>query len=84
LIRGGDALETLSENLDKIMESAGRFSQAFINATEVAVPHNLGRNPTVTILDDSRAEVDARVVHTDVNNLTVFMNQPLSGTVFCS
>lgn len=44
------------------------------------VAHNLGKYPSVTVLDGFNSEVAGEVTHTDINNLIINFNGGFSGT----
>jgi hypothetical protein len=60
------------------------YTQPFSVTDTVAVPHNLGKYPAVTVMDSAGDQVDGDVVFTDLNNLTVSFSAPFSGTVTCN
>lgn len=59
-----------------------RFDQPGVSDTWV-ITHNLGRNPTTTVLDSASRVVVADVRHTSLNALTVNLSAPMSGAVLC-
>lgn len=46
------------------------------------VTHNLGRYPSVTVIDTLGNEVEAEIMHSNMNSLTVSWNGSLEGYVF--
>lgn len=69
--------EALSHNLTPL-----RFDHPGVASTWV-IQHNLGRNPTATVLDSSSRVVVADVRHLDENTLAVYLSAPASGSVIC-
>lgn len=51
-------------------------------ALEWTVAHNLGKFPSVTIVDSAGSEVEAAVRHNDANNLTVTFTAAMSGSLY--
>lgn len=64
------------------------YSQSFTNASTVSVTHNLGKIPSVVILNTSTGKrIYGEVVYDilDITNkLTVNFNEPLTGQVVCN
>ena len=48
----------------------------------IGVEHGLGKKPAVTILDVAGNEVEANVVHIDLNNATITWSEYFTGKVF--
>ncbi len=59
------------------------FALDFTSANPVVVTHNLGFRPGVTVLLADE-EVDADVIHSSANQLTVTFAGPRTGSVVCS
>jgi hypothetical protein len=47
------------------------------------VNHNLGTKPLTSVLSSGGLEIEALVLHTTVNQLTVQLNSPFTGQVIC-
>ncbi len=47
------------------------------------VTHGLGYRPAVELLDAGGSEIDAQVVHLNVNQLQVFLSTPIAGQARC-
>ena len=60
------------------------YTQAFSVSASVAVAHNLGKYPAVTVMDSAGDECEGDVAFSDLNNLTVNFSAPFSGTVTCN
>jgi hypothetical protein len=60
------------------------YSQAFSSASVVTVTHNLGKYPSVTVLDSAGDECEGDVDQLTGNQLTVTFSAPFSGTVYCN
>ena len=48
------------------------------------VAHNLGKYPSVTVIDSAGTTVVGSVTHLDANSLTVAFSAPFSGTAHCN
>jgi hypothetical protein len=48
------------------------------------VEHNLGKFPSVTVVDSGRNEVHGDVVHDNVNQLTLYFGAEFSGKAVCN
>lgn len=46
------------------------------------IPHNLGKIPSVTVIDGSGNRVHGDVTYTDLNNLTITFNTAFAGTAY--
>jgi len=61
------------------------YEQGFINTTSVVVTHNLGKYPTVVLLDSGTSqEFYGTVTHNNTNQCTVTWSGLASGTVYCN
>lgn len=60
------------------------FTQSFTSTTSVTVNHNLGKYPSVTVIDSAGDECEGLVDHISVNSLTVSFSAAFSGTVICN
>ena len=49
-------------------------------ATVWNVTHNLGKYPSVTVLDSAREEIEGQVDHLDVNHLNISFSGAVSGS----
>lgn len=58
-------------------------SQGVATATWI-VDHNLGKHPSVTVVDSAGTTVVGSVVHNSSNRLTISFNAAFSGTAFCN
>lgn len=64
------------------LAGGGDLSWEFVQNTPLiswSLPHNMGKQPSVTIKNDSGDEVEAFVNHTDDNNLTITFNVAFQG-----
>ena len=71
-------------NLDWVPIAAGGdltflFTQV-APLTTWTLAHSMGKFPSVTVLDGSGDEIEAKVNHVDNNNLTITFNTATSGT----
>lgn len=53
-----------------------------LSLTSWAIPHNLGKKPSVHVVDSGGNEVEGDVSHTDVNNLTITFSAAISGHAY--
>lgn len=58
------------------------YSQAFSSVSTVVCVHNLGKIPSVTVVDSSGNIVYGDITYTDLNNLTITFNTAFTGTVY--
>lgn len=47
-----------------------------------AVPHALGKHPSVTVVDSAGTEVEGCVTHNNLNQLTIEFSSPFSGKAY--
>lgn len=45
------------------------------------VPHNLNKEPSITIVDGAGVEMEAEVIHNTANQVTIHFNIPTAGQV---
>lgn len=60
------------------------YEVEFTDQTTVTVVHNLGKQPSVTLLDINGEEHDVAVDHIDINTCIVSWNGQLSGKITCN
>lgn len=63
------------------------YTQDFVGVATIVVAHNMGKIPTVAIMDTAGNQIQGDIQYdiSDVNNvLTVTLSSPLSGTVICN
>jgi len=60
------------------------FEQAFTSQSSVTVNHNLGRKPSVTVIDSAGDECIGDVDHLSNNSLVVTFSAAFTGTVLCN
>lgn len=60
------------------------FEQAFSGVSSVTVTHNLGKYPSITIIDSANDEVEGNVEYISTNQLVVSFSAPFSGSVICN
>jgi hypothetical protein len=60
------------------------YVQAFTSVSSLVVPHNLAKQPSVTIVDSSGIECEGDVVHNTINQLTLTFSASFSGNVYCN
>jgi len=63
---------------DKTYSTGSQFHNA---SSQWVINHNLGKNPSVTILSyDTNEQVEAQVTHNSVDSLTITFAEPFAGT----
>lgn len=58
------------------------YTHVFASTTSVVIAHDLGKIPSVTVVDGSGNIVHGDILYTDLNNLTITFNTAFSGTVY--
>jgi hypothetical protein len=58
------------------------YTHVFTSTTSVVIPHNLGKIPSVTVIDGSGNRVHGDITYTDLNNLTITFNTAFAGTAY--
>lgn len=53
----------------------------FTNQTQVVIDHNFGKQPSVTVTDDTGEEIGVEVIHNTINQCTINMSTALSGNI---
>jgi hypothetical protein len=61
--------------------AAGSFTQPFTNQSSVTVNHNLGKRPSVAVIDSASDEVTCDVHHIDLNSLQIVFSASFTGNV---
>jgi len=54
------------------------------NAFAIAIPHNLGYNPNVTVKNSAGDILETGIDYNSINQITLTMAQPFGGTAFLS
>lgn len=60
------------------------FSQAFDTQDTITVTHNLGKQPSVVVVDTAGTVFLAGVQYVNDNVCIVTMNAPTTGTIYCN
>lgn len=60
------------------------YEQSFTNQSSVTVDHNLGKFPSVTVIDTANDEVEGSVDHISINQVIVSFSASFSGKVVCN
>lgn len=60
------------------------YEQSFSSQSVVIVDHNLGRKPSVTVVDSAGDECEGDIVWDSENSLTLTFSAPFSGLVICN
>ena len=58
------------------------YSEAFTSSASWVINHNLGKIPSVTVIDNSGNTIHGDAAYTDLNNLTITFNTAFAGTVY--
>lgn len=84
---GSSKKTTIGAIVEKVQENVAgadlSYSQSF-NASVVVVAHNLGKFPSVTVINSAGDEVEGGVVHNSLNQLTLTFSGSFVGTVYCN
>lgn len=64
--------------------AASTYTQPFSGLASVAVVHNLGRYPSVIVVDSAGDEVYGDIHYDTINQLTVVFSSATGGTIFCN
>lgn len=74
------------EEVDRLLSQQGgdrNYVQGFVNKNDVTVDHNLGKYPSVTVVDSGKTEIIVQVEYVTLNRLRVYWNgSPISGQIF--
>lgn len=65
-------------------DADNNFTQPFTNLAVVEVNHNLGKRPSVVVVNSAGDEVIGDVNHIDEDNLTLTFSSSFSGVVSCN
>lgn len=60
------------------------FEQNIVYSTIVVAKHNLGKRPSVTIIDTSGDEVEGMIQYIDINTIKVIFSTPFDGIIICN
>lgn len=74
-------------NANPVLKSSGDLSHTHVQGTPSAtwnVTHNLGKNPTVAVVDSLENEVIGDIQYVDSNNLTITFTSTFSGKAYCN
>lgn len=63
-------------------DSDAHLEVPFTMQSSITVTHNLGKIPSVQVIDTSGDEVVGDTSHANVNELTVFFSAPFSGKIY--
>jgi len=81
-IASAETVKNLQLQINSITTNGGdkAFTHNQISSITVwTINHNMGKYPSVTILDSSGTEYEGDVQHTDINNLTITFSIAFSG-----
>lgn len=71
--------KTLKNRIDNITFSENYLHDQGIPSATWVVSHNLGKYPSVTVIDSANREVVGEVIHTSTNQTILNFNNPFSG-----
>lgn len=57
------------------------FEQDFSDASQLDITHNLGKRPSITVIDSAGDEVEGDYSYPDFNNVTISFSASFSGKV---
>lgn len=60
------------------------YNQPFVNSTQVIVVHNLGKIPSIILVDQNGYEFEAEIRHNSINQCTINFINPKTGNVYCN
>ncbi|MDV7992065.1 hypothetical protein [Rhodococcus sp. IEGM 1374] len=81
-VMAGITAKTLTDIEDAVQRSSDRhFTQNFTSAAVVVCAHELGKKPSVTVIDSAGDEVEGEVEHRSVDELVVRFSSATSGQV---
>jgi hypothetical protein len=70
-------------DLEKVLAASGTYSQCFdIPSANWTITHNLGKFPSVTVVDSTNTLVVGNVVYTNSNIINITFNSAFAGCVF--
>jgi|TARA_B110000977_G_C11068717_1_gene488790 hypothetical protein len=70
-------------DLESIIGATGTFTECFTDDSKLwTITHNLGKFPSVTIVDDNKEVVIGAIDYKSTNQVTVSFNSPLDGCAF--
>jgi len=81
----GKLAKDFSENMQKIDDFAGKQAYVHTQSTPSAtwvINHNLGRNPSVTVVDSSEKVVFGDITYVTDNQLTVSFSAAFGGKAY--
>lgn len=86
---GSLAATNVQDAIEELLAEAGGGDAHYVHtqnvpATVWTVTHNLGKHPSVTVLDSASTLVEGSVVHVSANSLTVTFGASFSGTAYCN
>ena len=58
------------------------YTHTQVSSASWVIPHNLGKIPSVTVIDGSGNRIHGDVAYTDANNLTITFNTAFAGTAY--
>lgn len=81
-----DKVPVLEEKIKEIGSENGDLTYSFSFGSLFVwnVYHNLGKKPSVTIVDENGYEMVGEVEHINNNQLKIRFSRLVSGTVFCN
>lgn len=83
-ILAGPTVKTFTDIEEAISTADKHFEYPFLTSSVVTVNHNLGKRPSVTVVDSAGDEVVGSVNHISNNQLIVTFSGGFSGIVFCN
>jgi hypothetical protein len=75
-----DAGYASQSDVNNIVQDKNYSHTQSVASTDWSITHNLGKYPSVTIIDNAGNEIWTQVEHIDINNLVIRFNNPHSGT----
>lgn len=75
---------TLEQWLESLKALDKTYTQSFTAQSTVTVVHNLGKLPSVNVIDSAGDEVEGEVYYESVNVVIVTFSYPTSGRIICN
>ena len=81
-IEGGSNIEVARQGDRAIINSATFIFEQGIASDVWVITHNLNKAPSITLVDSSGAEFQARKVYNSLNQVTIYLNGATTGKAY--
>ncbi len=82
VIEGGSNIEVEKENNTVTINAATFIYEQGIASDTWVITHNLNKCPSITLVDSSGAEFQARKVYNNLNQVTIYLNGATTGKAY--